>query len=86
MLLRLPRKPCPPELAWVSTFPSRSLMQISVLLKVALICAIPCRTVRRSFFFAFLAVFFPPFAMLLSYLRRLRIPVFFGPLRVRALV
>ena len=49
--MRLPRKPRAPALQLVSTLPSRSVMVITVLLKVALMQAIPCSTVIFSFFF-----------------------------------
>src|SRR5512142_1800277 len=55
--LREPRKPSEPALDQHTSFPSRSVMLTSVLLKDAWMCATPLGTMRFSFF---LKTFFLP--------------------------
>ena len=84
--LREPRKPRPPEDAQLRALPFRSVMVPMVLLKEERICAAPFSTFLRSrrrlitFLAAFAAITYPSFYFFLLAM------VFFGPLRVRALV
>jgi len=81
--LREPLNPTFPALAHDSVFPDWSVIVTIVLLNVDLMWACPCETfffsLRRAFFcFGFATLYFPFF--------RFTPTVFFGPLRVRALV
>src|SRR5204862_7183825 len=81
--LREPLNPTFPALAQERVFPARSVIVTIVLEKVDLMCACPCRT----FFFSFLRVFLAlGFAMIYLPFFRFTPTVFFGPLRVLALV
>ncbi len=84
--LREPLKPAPPADSHAITFPSRSVSETIVLLKLVLMCAWPTgmflRTLRRprcGRFGAGLTYFFPAFFLPATCMR-------LGPLRVRAFV
>src|SRR3954467_4512433 len=87
--LREPLKPTLPALAQDSVLPCWSVMVTIVLLNVDLMCACPCRPFFFSRRLVFLALGFaigpllPYFFALTFFLPAI---VFFGPLRVRALV
>src|ERR687891_1256637 len=78
--LREPLNPTFPALAHEIVFPSRSVIVTIVLLNVDLMCAAPW----AMFFFSFFRAFF--FGLATYFAFRLTPTVFFGPLRVRALV
>jgi hypothetical protein len=84
VLLRLPLKPQVPALAQQSVSPLVSVIVTVVLLNVALMCATPSVTLRRTLRrFVFATDSIPYFRSLTPFLPA---TVFFGPFRVRALV
>src|SRR5919106_6223590 len=86
--LREPLKPTFPADAHDTTFPSRSVIEMMVLLNVDLMWATPWTTfffsLRRAFFFLGAANTYPLYFFPLAFF--LPATVFFGPLRVRAFV